>query len=60
MEKDICNCLSVSLKLPCVYVLLSSGDLFIFLVRISFFLSYFYVCIYALLETQVLREEFYL
>ena len=30
IEKDICDCRNVSVKLPCVYLCLSSGDLFIF------------------------------
>ena len=40
---DICGCQNVSVKLLCVYVCLSSGDFFIFLVRVSSFYSYFYV-----------------
>ena len=43
IEKDICDCQNVSVKLPCVYVCLSSGDLFIFSVRVSSCFSYFFV-----------------
>ena len=35
IEKDICDRQNVSIKLPCVYVCLSSRDLFIFSVRVS-------------------------
>ena len=35
IEKDICDCRNVSVKLPCVYVCLSSGDLFVFSARVS-------------------------
>ena len=35
IEKDICDCWNISIMLACVYVCLSSGDLFIFLVRVS-------------------------
>ena len=41
IKKDICDHQTVSVKLLCVYVFLSSTDLFIFLVRISSFFSYF-------------------
>ena len=30
IEKDICYCRNVSVKLPCVYLCLSSGDVFTF------------------------------
>ena len=43
IEKDICDCRNVSVKLPCVHVCLSSGDLFIFSIWasfISFFVSF--------------------
>jgi hypothetical protein len=35
IEKDICNCQNVSVKFPCVYVCLLSGDLFVFSVRVD-------------------------
>ena len=41
IEKDIYDCWNVLVKLPCVYVCFSSRDLFIFLVRVSSFFSYF-------------------
>ena len=40
IEKDICDSQNVSVKFQCVYVCLSLGDLFIFLVRVSSFFSY--------------------
>ena len=43
IEKDIYDCWNVSVKLPCIYVCLSSGDLFSFSVRVSSFFSYFCV-----------------
>jgi len=43
IERDICDCWNVSVKLLCVYVYLSSEDLFIFSVRVSSFFSYFCV-----------------
>ena len=48
-DKDICDCQNISVKLPCIYVCLSSGDLFIFLVRVSSFFSYF-----CIIRTSVL------
>ena len=39
IEKDIYNCRNVSVKLPCVYLCLSFGDLFFF--RQEFFLFLF-------------------
>ena len=41
IEKDICDCRNVSVKLPCVYVCLSSWDLFIISVRVSSLYSNF-------------------
>ena len=41
IEKNICDHQNVSIKLPCVFVCLLSGDLFIFLVRVSSFFPYF-------------------
>ena len=35
IEIDICDCRNVSVKLPCVYVCLSSRNLFIFSARVS-------------------------
>ena len=43
IKKCICDRRNVSAKLPCVNVCLSSGDLFIFSVRVSSFFSYFCV-----------------
>ena len=45
IEKDICDSLNVSVKLPCVYMCLSSKDLFIyfFSIRVSTYFSYFCV-----------------
>ena len=37
IETDICDCRNVSVKLSCVYLCLSSRDLFIFSVRVFFF-----------------------
>ena len=37
IEKDICDGRNVSVKLPGVYLCLSSGDYFIFSLRIFFF-----------------------
>jgi hypothetical protein len=45
IEKDICDRQSVSVKLPCVYVCLSSKYLFILLIRVSLFLCYPYFSI---------------
>ena len=44
IEKDICDCQNISIKLPCVYLCLSSGELFIFSVRFPLY-SYFCVII---------------
>ena len=41
LRRDICDCRKVSVKLPRVYVCLSSRDLFIFSVRVSSFFPYF-------------------
>ena len=41
IEKDIYDCRNLSVKLPCVYVCLSSRDLFIFSARVVSFFSYF-------------------
>ena len=41
IKKDICDWRNVSVNFPCVCVCLSSGDLFIFSVRVSSFFSYF-------------------
>ena len=41
-EKDICDCQNVSVKILYVCVCLLSGELFIFLVRVSSFFSYFF------------------
>ena len=43
IRKDICDHQNVSVKLPCVYVGLSSEDLFIFLVKVSS--SFPYCCV---------------
>ena len=43
IEKGICDCWNVSVKLPCIYLCLSSRDIFIFPVRVSCFFSYFYI-----------------
>ena len=43
IEKDISDRWNISIKLPCVCVHLSSGDLFIFSVRVSSFFSYFLI-----------------
>ena len=40
VEKDICDCRHISIKLPFVCVCLSSRDLFIFSLRVSSFFSY--------------------
>ena len=45
IENDICDHRNVSVKLPCVYMCLSSGNLFNFPVRVSSFFSYFYIVI---------------
>ena len=50
IEKDIYNCGNVSVKLPCVCVCLSFGDIFVFSVRISSFSSYFCVLLVFLLS----------
>jgi hypothetical protein len=42
IERDICDCQNISVKCPCVYVYVSSGDLFIYLVRVSSFFSYIF------------------
>ena len=41
IDKDICDCWNISVKLPCVYVCHSSGYLFIFSVRFASLFSYF-------------------
>jgi len=41
IENDICDCQNVSVKLTCVYMCLSFGDLFIFSIIVSSFFSYF-------------------
>ena len=43
IEKDICDCQNVSIKLPCVCVCLLPGDLFIVSLRVSSSFSYFFV-----------------
>ena len=43
IKKNICNRRNISVKPPCVCVCLSSGDIFIFALRISCFFSYFFV-----------------
>ena len=58
IEKDIYDCQNVSVKLPYVYVCLSSRDLFIFLVRVSAFFSYFCV-IKAFLRINLLLYLFF-
>ena len=50
IEKHICDCRNVSVELPCVSVCLSSGDLFIFSMRVSSFFSYFCVTCTSLLS----------
>ena len=42
-KKDICDCQDVLVKLPCVYMHLSSGDLFVFSIIVSSFFSQFCV-----------------
>jgi len=49
-ERDICDCWNILVKLPCVYVCLSSGDLFILSVRVSSFFSYFWLIRISLLQ----------
>ena len=39
IKKNICDCWNILAKLLCVFVCLSSGDLLIFLVRVSYFIS---------------------
>ena len=41
IERDICDCRNVSIKFPCIYLWLSSRDLLVFSVRVSFFYSCF-------------------
>ena len=41
IEKDTCDHQNISFKLPCVYVCLLSRDLFILLVKVPSFFSYF-------------------
>ena len=44
IDEDLCEIRNVSIKLPCallVHLCLSSGDLFVFSVRFSYFYSYF-------------------
>ena len=36
IEKDMCDCQNISVKLPCIYLCLSFRDLFIFLVSFLF------------------------
>ena len=48
IEKSICDCQNVSIKLPCVYMCLSSRDLFILLVRVS---SFFLLSCYLYFDT---------
>ena len=43
LEKDICDCRNVSVKLPWFYLCLWSEDRFILLARVSYFYSYFCV-----------------
>ena len=43
IEKDICDCRNVSIKLPCFYVWPLSGDLFIFFGKRFLFLFLFFV-----------------
>ena len=45
IDKDVCDRRNVLLKFPCVYMCLSSGDIFTFSVRVSSFFSYFYEAI---------------
>ena len=49
IEKDICDRWKVSVKLPCVYVWLSPGDLFIFFGKKFLFLFYFCVILTSIL-----------
>ena len=53
IEKDICDYWNVSVKLPCVYLCLTSGDLFIFLVRVASFYSYFCVICALVLSLSI-------
>ena len=43
IEKDICDCLKISIKLPCVCMCLSSRDLFYFFGTSFLFLFLFFV-----------------
>ena len=53
IEKDICDCRNVLIKFPCVYLCLSSGDLFIFFGKSFLFLSLF------LSFTLLFQEKFF-
>ena len=57
IEKDICDWWNVSVKL-CVYVCLSSGDLFIFSVRVSSFFTY--CCVICTLVLSFSCDNFFL
>ena len=43
IEKDLCECRYITVKFPCVYLYLSSGNFIIFPVRVSPFCPYFCV-----------------
>ena len=43
IEKEICDCRNLSVKLPCIYMCLSFGNLFIFSLNVFSFFSYFRV-----------------
>ena len=42
-EKDLCECQNISIQFPCIYLCLSSRDLFIFFSK-SFPFSYIFLC----------------
>ena len=54
IEKEICDCQDVLVKLQCIYVCLSSGDLFIFSVTVSSFFLYFFVIRTSVLSLNLL------
>ena len=59
IEKDICDRWNVSVMLTCVYLRLSSGDLFIFSARISCFFSDVYInwiLLILTILTKTMRE----
>ena len=56
IEKHFCECQNISIKILCVYLCLSSGDLFIFFITVLPFYSYF--CVKVKGAIYLMNEHF--